>query len=74
MSEKKVILNGKSKKMMKNDQKVIKKHQFLRNSEKKRGVFSHKEMTPPKCLPWEWTLGPKTGQKRALSLRYPLRN
>jgi len=31
-------------------------------------------MTPPKCLPWEWTLGPKTGQKRALSLRYPLRN
>jgi len=21
-----------------------------------------------KCLPWEWTLGPKTGQKRALSL------
>jgi len=31
-------------------------------------------MTPLKCLPWEWTLGPKTGQKRALSLRYPLRN
>jgi len=31
-------------------------------------------MTPLKCLPWEWTMGPKTGQKRALSLRYPLRN
>jgi len=41
MSEKKVILNGKSEKIIKNDQKVIKKHQFLRNSTKKRGDFSH---------------------------------
>jgi len=31
-------------------------------------------MTPPKCLPWEWTMVGKRGQKRALSLRYPSRN
>jgi len=39
--QKKVILNGKSEKVMKNDQKLIKKHTFLRNSVKKRGDFSH---------------------------------
>jgi len=74
MCQKKVILNGKSEKMTKNRQKVMKKVTFLRNSVKKRGVFSHKEMTPPKCLPWEWTMVGKRGQKRALSLRYPLQN
>ena len=31
-------------------------------------------MTPSKCLPWEWATVRKTGQKRALSLRYPTRN
>ena len=31
-------------------------------------------MTPSKCLPWERTTVRKRGQKRALSLRYPLRN
>jgi len=31
-------------------------------------------MTPSKCLPWEWTMVGKSGQKRALSLRYPSRN
>jgi len=31
-------------------------------------------MTPSKCLPWEWATVRKTGQKRALSLRYPSRN
>jgi len=60
--------------MTKNDQKVTKKVTFLRNSRKKRGVFSHKEMTPPKCLPWERTTVRKRGQKRALSLRYPSQN
>jgi len=39
--QKKVILNGKSEKLIKNQQKVIKKHTFLRNSGKKRGIFSH---------------------------------
>jgi len=41
MSEKKVILNGKSEKMTKIDQKSTKKHHFLRNSRKKRGIFYH---------------------------------
>ena len=31
-------------------------------------------MTPPKCLPWEWTMVGKRGQKRALSLRYPFKS
>jgi len=74
LSQKKVILNGKSEKITEIDQKSSKKHTFLRNSGKKRGHFSHKELTPPKCLPWEWTMVGKSGQKRALSLRYPLQN
>jgi len=41
MSQKKVILNGKSKKMTEIDQKSTKKHHFLRNSGKKRGIFCH---------------------------------
>jgi len=41
---------------------------------KKSDQISHKELTPPKCLPWEWTMVGKRGQKRALSLRYPPRN
>jgi len=39
MCQKKVILNGKSEKMTKIDQKRVKKVTFLRNSEKKRGIF-----------------------------------
>jgi len=46
IDQKKVILNGKSEKTVKFDQKTVKKHHFLRNSRKKRGIFSHKEMTP----------------------------
>jgi len=41
MSEKNVILNGKSEKMTKIDQKTPKNITFLRNSVKKRGDFCH---------------------------------
>jgi len=41
MCQKKVILNGKLEKLIKNHQKTPKKVTFLRNSGKKRGVFSH---------------------------------
>jgi len=44
------------------------------NRQKNSDQISHKELTPSKCLPWERTTVRKTGQKRALSLRYPLRN
>jgi len=39
--QKKVILNGKSKKTVKKCQNRVKKVTFLRNSGKKRGIFYH---------------------------------
>jgi len=72
--QKNTILNGKIEKSSKIDQKVIKMSENQEKVTKMSDQISHKELTPSKCLPWEWTMVGKSGQKRALSLRYPSRN
>jgi len=68
------ILNGKIEKSVKNSEKWLKMSENHEKWQKKGAQISHKELTPSKCLPWERTTVRKRGQKRALSLRYPLQN
>jgi len=74
MSEKKWFLNGKIEKLTKIDEKWSKNSENHEKWQKNSDQISHKELTPSKCLPWEWATVRKRGQKRALSLRYPTRN
>jgi len=74
IDQKITILNGKIEKSLKITQNQSKKSQNHQKWVKNSDQISHKELTPSKCLPWEWTMVGKSGQKRALSLRYPSRN